>query len=194
MKDLSRKLFRSLEHLYADQSSAFALEVRDVLIEPSSLLPAKQANHAPACRHLSALQKGISPLSDLIINLADQLNWQHSNGAKANQQLAENLTYVELIGPTGMIIDTRLRMGFFLQGPKISYIRHWHPAEELYYVVQGKSGWAVDDQPFLDKTNGDWILHRSMQPHAMLTYEQPMLAIWAWRGDLSTAAYEIVES
>lgn len=188
------ELFDSLEKLYASEGSDFARDAQKILIESSSLLPTKQASLAPACRHLPALQRDSSALSDLIISLSDQFSWGYSNGAKANQQLSENLAYVERIGPTGMIVDSRMRIGFFLQGPKISYLKHWHPAEELYYVVQGKSGWVVDDLPFQDKKSGDWILHRSMQPHAMLTYDQPMLALWAWRGDLSTAAYEIVAS
>lgn len=38
---------------------------------------------------------------------------------------------------------------------------------------------------------GGFVLHRSGEPHAMLTHEEPLLALWGWSGDVDTPAYYV---
>jgi hypothetical protein len=102
------------------------------------------------------------------------------------------MAFAELIGPDGMIYNDCLRVGIFLQGANVHYPSHAHPAQELYYLAQGKSGWAVDDLPLTARSIGEFIFHESMRPHRMQTYSEPMLAIWVWHGELSMTCYKMV--
>ncbi|MEH6458138.1 MAG: dimethylsulfonioproprionate lyase family protein, partial [Cocleimonas sp.] len=98
---------------------------------------------------------------------------------------------VEIIGPSGMIIDQRFRFGLLLQDPQIHYAKHQHAAEELYLVLNGEAAWSVDDNEIITRDVGEFIHHAENQPHQMETNNEPLLAMWAWLGDINAESYSI---
>ena len=99
--------------------------------------------------------------------------------------------FVELIGPDGMLPYAGFRFGLYLQAPETYYPRHWHTAEELYFLVSGMADWRQGANPAVARFCGDFIRHAPGEPHAMRTFREPLLAMWSWIGDLDTASYRI---
>jgi mannose-6-phosphate isomerase-like protein (cupin superfamily) len=76
-----------------------------------------------------------------------------------------------------------------LLGPAAHYPSHAHRAEELYLVLSGTADWQRGDEPFAARRPGAVIIHASSEPHAMQTAQEPLLALYLWRGaDLGAGA------
>jgi hypothetical protein len=71
--------------------------------------------------------------------------------------------------------------------PRTFYPLHTHPAVELYLVIAGEAQWTTPDADRIVPP-GQFVLHRSNEPHAMRTFADPLLALYAWRGDLFAPA------
>ena len=66
---------------------------------------------------------------------------------------------------------------------------HHHPAAEAYVVLSGKEClWRQSRSPFQARRPGDFIYHCENEVHAMRTAREPLLALWAWTGDITTNA------
>ena len=58
---------------------------------------------------------------------------------------------------------------------------HAHDAEEWYLVLSGWAEWQIDDD-FYQAEEGTIFHHPPTAGHRMLTFENPLLAIWIWTG------------
>ena len=91
-----------------------------------------------------------------------------------------------ILGPHGSFHSDRLVMGVFIMGPGLYYPPHAHPATEVYCVVGGTAQWRRGEEPWAPRPPGSLIHHPGGITHAMNTGDEPMLAVWLWRGDLDT--------
>ena len=123
--------------------------------------------------------------------IADKLAWIEKSRPRPSDY-AGNHCSVGIIGPQGMITDERFKFGVYLQTPEAFYPAHRHKAEELYFVLSGNALWQKDDADFVPVASGDLIRHAPYQPHAMRTRDEPLLALWAWTGNLSNDTYSFV--
>ncbi len=99
--------------------------------------------------------------------------------------------YAELIGPEGPVVSAKCRFGLYLQAPDCLYPPHSHAAEELYLLISGPVEWQLDDStPFTPPGSG-LVHHLPWQKHAMRTGASPLLALWAWLGDIRYGTYTI---
>ncbi len=93
---------------------------------------------------------------------------------------------MEVAGREGVVDAPDLRVGLYIQAPGVDYPSHAHDAEELYLVLAGTArwqrGWGGSDEPFTAAPPGETRHHRAAEPHAMITGDQPLLALWVWRG------------
>ncbi len=145
---------------------------------------------APACAHLdAALALGTAatrPLIDAVAAARPYLAWKMMGREGFDDALREQLAYVEIVGPEGAVVAPDLRVGLYIQAPGVDYPSHAHDAEELYLVLAGTArwqrGWNGSDDPFATVPPGEIRHHRAKEPHAMITGEQPLLALWTWRG------------
>ena len=137
------------------------------------------------------IEKNSHPLLASLNNCYQSLSWRPSGFGKLPAEITNHVAVVEIIGPTGMIEDKRFRFGILLQDPQILYAKHQHEAEELYLVLSGVASWAVDEKIATDRNAGEFIHHAKNQPHQMKTNDEPLLAIWAWLGDISADSYSI---
>ena len=62
-----------------------------------------------------------------------------------------------------------------------------------YVVLSGDSLWRHGDEGFQARPGGSYVFHPSQQHHAMQTLEEPLLALWAWTGDIVTDADWVVK-
>ncbi|WP_374376094.1 dimethylsulfonioproprionate lyase family protein [Dongia sp.] len=134
---------------------------------------------AAAGSPLAHVAKAIAPVSGL-------LPWHYSYPTEPGEEnLADRIAFAEIVGPQGALIAPHARLGFTLMAPHTFYPMHAHPAVELYLVVAGHAAWL---SPGIEEVvpPGGFVLHRTGQPHAMRTADEPLLAIYAWQGDLDT--------
>jgi dimethylpropiothetin dethiomethylase len=150
-------------------------------------------NRAPALRQLpqALASPGAHPLvRHHLADLAERLPWTDRNFSMPGS-FAGRYAYVEIVGPTGVLAHDGFRFGLYLQTSNSFYPSHSHAAEELYVVLSGIAQWQRGDGPFAAQDVGSAIHHRPWEPHAMQTAAAPLLAIWAWVGDLRIEAYKI---
>ncbi|MBB3566526.1 dimethylsulfonioproprionate lyase family protein [Rhizobium sp. BK491] len=94
----------------------------------------------------------------------------------------ERYGWVELFGTRGHFASEEMAGGFLLLGPGVHYRDHHHEAEEIYIPLTDGSLWSKDAQPFLPRWSGEIIHHPSNIRHAMRTEDQPLVALYLWRG------------
>ena len=117
------------------------------------------------------------------------LPWAYHYAERAGaENLASRIAFAELIGPDGPMAAPNARVGFTLIAPHTFYPIHAHPAVELYWVMSGNAEWITAGSKHVAPP-GRFVLHRSNEPHAMRTFDQPLLALWGWSGDTDTPAY-----
>ena len=91
------------------------------------------------------------------------------------------------------LVSERLVCGFLLLGPQTLYPRHRHEAEEIYVPLSGTAAWQQGDGAWREKLPGAAIHHTSLEPHAMRTAQQPLLALYLWRGGGLTRSSRLVD-
>ncbi len=137
----------------------------------------------------AGLRNPASAIAAAIAALPGALPWHYHYAPRPGEAaLAERIGFAELIGPNGPLTAPECRVGFTLMAPGTFYPLHAHPAIELYLVISGTSGWTTPGAVRI-VAPGQFVLHRSNQPHAMRTFGQPLLALYGWRGDIHTSSY-----
>jgi len=131
------------------------------------------------------------PLLNSLADCYQLLKWRPSGFGRLPPEITNHVAVTEIVGPDGMFNNPQLRFGLLLQDPNITYAKHQHAAEELYFVLNGMASWSVDDDKPIDRAAGEFIHHAENQPHQMITTSHPMLAMWAWLGDIGAESYSI---
>lgn len=170
--------------------SAIALAKRLEAPSPGFTLPAGEPQ--PALASLSTALDTLppGPLAPLLKATAPCIPWTVGD-FKMPASFAARSAYVEILGPEGLARRGDLRFGLYVQTPESLYPPHNHAAEELYYVLCGTARWQKADGEFRAKPPGSLIRHAPWERHAMQTAGQPLLAMWAWTGDLSVSTYRV---
>ncbi|MBT9246083.1 hypothetical protein KM031_17815 (plasmid) [Gemmobacter fulvus] len=147
-----------------------------------------QAHELPAVRFLHPALQTVAPgplqhLASTVAALAGGLWWRNKY-RNSDARLYDRFGFCDLVGPDGVQASDQVTLGLVIVGPQTLYPLHEHPARELYLVLAGTADWAVDDTPFAPRPPGAFLLHHEMQPHAMRTGDETLLALSMWRGDI----------
>jgi quercetin dioxygenase-like cupin family protein len=171
-----------------------AAELRELLAgwpTESDTIPSSP-KRLPACDHLdTALAAGRSGpeagLAEALSALSPSLAWTYSYPARAGQpDLSAAVAFSQIVGPRGFRQSDRLRLGLTLIAPATHYPPHAHPAVETYLVIAGTALWRLGGAKPAAQPPGALIFHPSGIAHAMETEAEPLLAIWSWRGDVTS--------
>ncbi len=145
----------------------------------------------PVLRHLpSALRLGdtsTAPICTLVNQLNPALQWRR-NSNYAGADFLDGYAYCELVGPSGHWRSADIALGLLLLGPHITYPSHAHPAAEIYAVVAGRAQWRQGDGVWRVRAPLDTIHHAALEPHAMRTNDEPLLAAYLWQDHLHEPA------
>ncbi|MDR1228036.1 MAG: AraC family ligand binding domain-containing protein [Azoarcus sp.] len=186
------------------EPSAIAAELQNIL----SLLDTVDLGHAdekylrpsahPVIRQLQQTPPRNSEDSTAAIFRAflpqlDALPWRYSYAPRPDApDIGERMAWAELIGPIAPFKSAKVCLGLTAIGPRLLYPRHRHPAVETYLVVSGTAAWTAENTTRRHPP-GTLILHPANIVHAMETGGEPLLAAYAWTGDVETlSAYEDV--
>ncbi len=165
----------------------FAGPVRAIDFDRPKMNPSK----LPVCRFWPRVLAGGGELVDPLDELSPHLRWvQNPNyvAAPPSADFLENYGYAVLAGPGGLVATDSLAMGILLLGPRTHYPTHRHPAVEIYVVAAGEAEWSKGESAWRREPPGGVIRHETMMPHATRTLDEPLLAVYVWRGDLMTHA------
>jgi hypothetical protein len=114
---------------------------------------------------------------------ASALAWHQTyTAAEIDRGFLDRYGWCELVGGRGVLEADRIACGFLLLGPETLYPAHRHEAEELYLPLSGSAFWQQSDRPWERRPPGTLIRHASLEPHAMRTSSEPLLALYLWRG------------
>jgi quercetin dioxygenase-like cupin family protein len=175
------------------------VSVQDEITELRAAWPGRTIHTAaveperlPVCDHLPfALERGTAEreanLALSIAALAPALRWTYSYPTNPrDRDLSSKVAFAQIVGARGLQPDSEIHIGLTLIAPHVVYPAHLHPAVELYLVIAGTALWQSGKAEPAMKPPGSVILHPSNVVHAMSTFEEPLLAIWTWRGDLAS--------
>lgn len=98
-----------------------------------------------------------------------------------------NYGYREWLGPDAGYPSANFRLGILVLGPHTLYPLHHHPADEVYLPL-GPGRWFKEGEDWRPRVAGDVIHHPPHCGHATQTGDQPLAAIYLWRGAITKAA------
>ena len=130
------------------------------------------------------------PVCHLISQLA--FHWAPPN-TSSNPLYREHShfkAHVELLGPTGLVASSRIRLGLYGMLPHSEYGLRTHPAEETYVMLAGSAFWKLADATYQQRVVGQRSYHPSMMPHATRTQDDAFMSIYIWDGDIATDQYQ----
>ena len=108
---------------------------------------------------------------------------------------ADVVAAVELVGPDGMVDCRSHRAGLYFQPARLFYTWHRHLAEEVYLPIYGAAEWLAGGRaPTCIPPLRGCAYHASQQAHAMRTFDEPLFALWGWRGDIAMESYVLCDA
>ncbi|WP_426037721.1 dimethylsulfonioproprionate lyase family protein [Cypionkella sp. TWP1-2-1b2] len=146
------------------------------------------AGTLPVCDWIPELQAETGPVDTAVVvaqlqQVAADLSWRQTYGAgDFGAAFLRGYGWSEFIGLRGPVPSARIACGVLLLAPGISYPSHAHAAEEVYLPISGVAEWQMGVGAFVQVPVGQAIHHPSWTPHAMRSGDQPLAALYLWRG------------
>ena len=134
-------------------------------------------------------------LQTALIAASPQMHWREvyrhdeTSPAHLSFDFMDKLGVYALIGETGPFMSQKMALYMVYMPAGLSYPWHAHKAEEFYYILSGEAVFRRADHPDKTLKEGDCLYHSSELPHAMQTYDKPMLSFAVWRNHLDAPAY-----
>lgn len=141
----------------------------------------------PAVAELPELMNYCGPdeteLTKTFIGASNRLHWIRSYTADDfGQYMVDHYGFVELIGTRGHFVSDEIAAGLVFFGRGIDYPNHWHGSHALYYPMTGTGFWSQNNGAYELKKAGEIVVHEPNEHHALRVPDDPLLAVWAWRG------------
>lgn len=142
--------------------------------------------------NFSSMHKSSKFFNQSLNNIKPLINWYPNNVYKDADDAIKYGNYcANLVGKERecqsnpfIFHSDDILVGLFLLGANHIYPEHKHPAAEMWIVLSGNANWKRGDDDWIIRKPGEYFLHTPNQSHAMETFEEPLLALWAWTGDL----------
>lgn len=123
------------------------------------------------------------PLARLVAERRGDLRWgQTYSEADFGKEFIDNYGWLEVFGTRGHFVNDKVAAGLLILGPGMVYPDHHHVAEEIYIPLTGGTEWRMGEDGFRVREAGEVVHHASNVNHAMRTGQEPLLALYVWRG------------
>lgn len=163
--------------------------VRDTVAGIGWDMPARPlAPHPLGClRHLDRTADlapmAAKPLLQWLAEHRNALHWgQTYTETDFGKAFIDNYGWLEVFGTRGHFANDEVAAGLLILGQEIVYPDHHHVAEEIYIPLTGGTEWRMGEGGFRVREAGEVIHHASNVNHAMRTGNEPLLALYIWRG------------
>ncbi len=148
---------------------------------------AREPHTLNCLRHLDRALELATPGAKLLVRwLAEHrgdLHWgQTYSQSDFGRGFIDNYGWLEVFGTRGHFANDEVAAGVLILGPEIVYPDHHHIAEEIYIPLTGGAEWRMGEAGFRKREAGEVVHHASNVSHAMRTANEPLLALYIWRG------------
>ncbi|MGB3366576.1 MAG: dimethylsulfonioproprionate lyase family protein [Acidaminobacteraceae bacterium] len=162
-------------------------------VMPNRVTQAKEFNKLfSSLRLLETSHESSKLFNQLLHEINPIINWYPNNVYEHPSEAIKRGNYCANL--VGKIRDCQrnpflfncndILVGLFLLGPHNLYPEHKHPASEMWVVLSGQAKWKRGKEEWIRRKAGEYFIHTPNESHAMQTFDEPLLAIWAWTGDL----------
>ena len=141
-----------------------------------------------------ALKSAGHPCAVAAKNAATFVQWENTAGILDDfipDDVAIAFAGNSIMGPGCLIDHPTLRCGLYFQRANAYYALHSHEAVETYIMIEGVGDWTQGEVTTRYGVEGI-IHHTSYMPHAFRTFDQPLLAIWRWSGNIDPTTYKML--
>ncbi|SHJ11894.1 dimethylsulfoniopropionate lyase DddQ [Shimia gijangensis] len=122
-----------------------------------------------------------------LVAAAPYVRWRETyKGTDIGQDFLDRFGCYCLIGPDAPFHSDQMFCWMVYMPPGLHYPWHHHPGEEMYLVLGGEAEFFRKGAADETLRSGDVCQHGSNQPHAMETFEHPVLAYVVWRNGFAT--------
>ncbi len=137
-------------------------------------------DHALVSTRFPQLQKAI-------IDSSEAVHWRETyEGSSHETEFMKRWGCFSIIGDRAPFLSKVLRLFVVYMPADLVYPWHRHPAEEMYLVLSGHATFERKGHAAETLSEGQHMFHASNQPHALVTTNDPVLCLVAWRTHLST--------
>ncbi len=173
---------------------ADALESALALLEQARPGSAPEPSRLPALRYWEealtiADESAPASLMAALRQAAPGFHWRQNPNylTTLDQDYLSGYAFTEFVGEVAPLAHEGLRIGLLLIGPDRHYPEHNHPAEEIYLPLTPASWWRAGED-WRDLDGGHVIHHAPWRVHATKTGGGPLLALYAWLGEVARNA------
>mgnify|MGYP001169182136 FL=1 len=118
--------------------------------------------------------------ADYTARLSEQVQW-HQASRGVPEFFEGGYSFSVIIGDSGLVPSTNIRMGLYLQNQNVDYPSHAHEAEEFYLILSGHGSWQIGNS-WYDAIPGSIFHHQPGESHRMITESETLLGFWIWTG------------
>jgi len=149
-----------------------------------SLVPEHRACSTSLQSETGLQPSGLPDLQEQIIASAPFMKWRQVYTDNQKNAFMEKLGCYAIVGEGGPFASDEMRLFVIYMPRNLYYPWHIHPAEELYMVISGEAVFKREGHADEVLSQGQSMFHESNQPHAIETFDTPMLGLVAWRNHL----------
>ena len=150
-------------------------------IAPGAPPPPPAHRYLPAALERARATPEVAPLAEAFERLEPGLRWSRQPGSEAHgRTFHDGHANTVLVGPTGLERRSDVLVGASLVAPRVRYIDHRHPPEEIYLVMSGGE-WYREDRGWHEPGIGGAVHNPPNAVHAMRAGPRPLLALWLLR-------------
>lgn len=125
---------------------------------------------------------GINGLGAAFLAGSPDATWRETyRGSQIAQDFLDRFGCYCLIGNGGAFASAQMGAFVVYMPTNLDYPWHHHPAEEMYVILAGGAEFECQGQPAKYLRAGEHVIHRSSEPHATRTLDEPLLAYVVWR-------------
>ena len=150
-------------------------------------LGAKKAGEAitPIENIRDGVSNNTKALVDVLLDNHTHLNWwnAYKEGDPAGRGMVERTAGCLLTGEAAPFSAEAGCAGFFYLQADVEYAAHAHMPDEIYAILSGRARFWDSEIGWREAGAGDIVHMPSMIWHGMETREEPVLILWAWKGD-----------
>ena len=138
-------------------------------------------------RETGLSSKTYPELTDAIIAAGPAAIWRETyKHTKIGAHFLDSFGCYCIAGDGGPFASRHVRLWIVYMPPGLYYPWHHHPAEEIYLVLAGNALFKRQGCPDETLHEGQTTFHQGNQPHAMETFDDPVLCLVAWRNQFQT--------
>lgn len=142
----------------------------------------------PAITYLDAVlaspaPAGMADIHRALAAVAPNLAWTpFYDRTPLTESFVDKAAMAMVVAATGPLAHPDVIVGIDVIGDNTVYPLHWHAAEEIYYIVAGTPYFRIGSSDWQARRPGEAAHIPADVPHAICNGDQPMIALYCWRG------------